>query len=115
MAVVTPLNNFLGPEGDTVTVDKQLLNTEYWNQPIIYQKMRKVAVYLWHNLWALPILGKVARRPMPTRDLRGSNLPRRGNPDCADFARATTFVAKQSDRVLPCGPAPRRPWPDSRW
>ena len=31
MAVVTPLNNFLGPEGDTVTVDKQLLNTEYCN------------------------------------------------------------------------------------
>ncbi len=30
MAVVTPLNNFLGPEGDTVTVDEQLLNTEYW-------------------------------------------------------------------------------------
>jgi len=30
MAVVTPLNNFLGPEGDTVTVDGQLLNTEYW-------------------------------------------------------------------------------------
>ena len=29
MAVVTPLNNFLGPEGDTVTVDEQLLNTEY--------------------------------------------------------------------------------------
>ena len=29
MAVVIPLNNFLGPEGDTVTVDKQLLNTEY--------------------------------------------------------------------------------------
>jgi hypothetical protein len=23
------LNNFLGPEGDTVTVDEQLLNTEY--------------------------------------------------------------------------------------
>ena len=32
MAVVTPLNNFLGPEGDTVTVDKQLLNTEYWTR-----------------------------------------------------------------------------------
>jgi hypothetical protein len=32
MAVVTPLNNFLGPEGDTVTVDKQLLNTEYWEE-----------------------------------------------------------------------------------
>ena len=29
VAVVTPLNNFLGPEGDTVTVDEQLLNTEY--------------------------------------------------------------------------------------
>ena len=29
MAVVTPLNNFLGLEGDTVTVDEQLLNTEY--------------------------------------------------------------------------------------
>ena len=29
MAVVTPLNNFLGPEGDTVTVDEQLLNTQY--------------------------------------------------------------------------------------
>jgi hypothetical protein len=28
MAVVTPLNNSLGPEGDTVTVDEQLLNTE---------------------------------------------------------------------------------------
>jgi len=26
---VTPLNNFLGPEGDTVTMDEQLLNTEY--------------------------------------------------------------------------------------
>ena len=35
MAVVTPLNNFLGPEGDTVTVDEQLLNTEYTN----YQEM----------------------------------------------------------------------------
>jgi hypothetical protein len=33
MAVVTPLNNFLGPEGDTVTVDEQLLNTEYWVPP----------------------------------------------------------------------------------
>jgi len=33
MAVVTPLNNFLGPEGDTVTVDEQLLNTEYWSHP----------------------------------------------------------------------------------
>ena len=32
MAVVTPLNNFLGPEGDTVTMDEQLLNTEYWHQ-----------------------------------------------------------------------------------
>jgi hypothetical protein len=29
MAVVPPLNNFLGPEGDTVTVAEQLLNTEY--------------------------------------------------------------------------------------
>ena len=29
MAVVTPLNNFLGPEGDTVTADKHysILNT----------------------------------------------------------------------------------------
>ena len=26
---VTPLNNPGGPEGDTVTVDEQLLNTEY--------------------------------------------------------------------------------------
>jgi len=31
MAVVTPLNNPGGPEGDTVTVDEQLLNTEYCN------------------------------------------------------------------------------------
>ena len=29
MAVVTPLNNPGGPEGDTVTVDEQLLNTQY--------------------------------------------------------------------------------------
>ena len=30
-AVVTPLNNPGGPEGDTVTVAEQLLNTEYCN------------------------------------------------------------------------------------
>ena len=29
MAVVPPLNNFMGPEGDTVTVAEPLLNTEY--------------------------------------------------------------------------------------
>ena len=29
MAVVIPLNNPGGPEGDTVTVDEKLLNTEY--------------------------------------------------------------------------------------
>ncbi len=29
MAVVTPLNNPGGPEGDTVTMAEQLLNTEY--------------------------------------------------------------------------------------
>jgi hypothetical protein len=28
--MVVPLNNFMGPEGDTVTVAEQLLNTEYW-------------------------------------------------------------------------------------
>jgi hypothetical protein len=30
MAVVTPLNNFMGPEGDTVTADKHysILNTQ---------------------------------------------------------------------------------------
>jgi hypothetical protein len=33
MAVVTPLNNPGGPEGDTVTVDEQLLNTEYFTKP----------------------------------------------------------------------------------
>jgi hypothetical protein len=33
MAVVTPLNNFLGSEGDTVTVDEQLLNTQYSKSP----------------------------------------------------------------------------------
>ena len=31
MAVVTPLNNPGGPEGDTVTMAEQLLNTEYWS------------------------------------------------------------------------------------
>jgi hypothetical protein len=35
MAVVTPLNNFLGPEGDTVTVDEQLLNTEYKDAALV--------------------------------------------------------------------------------
>ena len=34
MAVVTPLNNPGGPEGDTVTVDEQLLNTEYWGEMV---------------------------------------------------------------------------------
>ena len=33
MAVVPPLNNFMGPEGDTVTVAEPLLNTEYWGTP----------------------------------------------------------------------------------
>ena len=37
MAVVTPLNNFLGPEGDTVTVDEQLLNTEYQSSNLAVQ------------------------------------------------------------------------------
>ena len=32
MAVVTPLNNPGGPEGDTVTVAEKLLNTEYPGQ-----------------------------------------------------------------------------------
>jgi hypothetical protein len=39
MAVVTPLNNFLGPEGDTVTVDKQLLNTEYCRGPVTRKRV----------------------------------------------------------------------------
>jgi hypothetical protein len=34
MAVVPPLNNFMGPEGDTVTVAQQLLNTEYCPQTV---------------------------------------------------------------------------------
>ena len=33
VAVVIPLNNPGGPEGDTVTVDEQLLNTEYPPDP----------------------------------------------------------------------------------
>ncbi len=36
MSVVTPLNNPGGPEGDTVTVDEQLLNTEYSGGTIIF-------------------------------------------------------------------------------
>ena len=40
----------------------------------------------------------------------------RGNPACAAFARLTptALVAKRSDGVLPCGPAPRRPPSDER-
>jgi hypothetical protein len=38
MAVVTPLNNPGGPEGDTVTVDTQLLNTEYGHTGMIYNR-----------------------------------------------------------------------------
>jgi hypothetical protein len=50
-------------------------------------------------------------RPKPRRGLRGSGLPRRGNPACAAFARETptALVAKRSAGVIPCGPAPRRP------
>jgi len=44
MAVVTPLNNPGGPEGDTVTVDEQLLNTEYWHPGIL-------CFHLLVNLW----------------------------------------------------------------
>ncbi len=32
MAVVTPLNNFLGPEGDTVTVPSPLLSPKHAGQ-----------------------------------------------------------------------------------
>jgi hypothetical protein len=39
MAVVTPLNNFLGPEGDTVTVDEQLLNTEYCRHHLFVSRL----------------------------------------------------------------------------
>jgi hypothetical protein len=39
MAVVTPLNNPGGPEGDTVTVDEQLLNTEYIGRGNFVQRL----------------------------------------------------------------------------
>ena len=41
MAVVTPLNNPGGPEGDTVTVDEQLLNTEYRVGSTLVVKIKK--------------------------------------------------------------------------
>ena len=50
MAVVTPLNNFLGPEGDTVTVDEQLLNTEYWISGVALNPIPPAcvsSVYVW--------------------------------------------------------------------
>ena len=31
--------------------------TLHWTQPIIYQKTRELAVYQWHNLWSLPMMG----------------------------------------------------------
>ena len=37
MAVVPPLNNFMGPEGVTVTVAQQLLNTEYQSSNLAVQ------------------------------------------------------------------------------
>ena len=59
MAVVTPLNNFLGPEGDTVTMDEQLLNTEY----------RDVKIHVWKWSWALTSrLGAVLGRKGDAHD-----------------------------------------------
>ena len=36
VAVVIPLNNPVGPADDTVTVDEQLLNTEYKDAALLY-------------------------------------------------------------------------------
>ena len=46
MAVVTPLNNFLGPEGDTVTVPYPLLSPK--------SRIRhspSAVLLLWHSLY----------------------------------------------------------------
>ena len=44
VAVVTPLNNFLGPEGDTVTMDEQLLNTEKEDSAGLYLKLAPTGI-----------------------------------------------------------------------
>ena len=61
MAVVTPLNNFLGPEGDTVTVDKQLLNTEYCGQGALLVA-QATATHMPCELWLHYCIEKYAPR-----------------------------------------------------
>jgi len=46
MAVVTPLNNPGGPEGDTVTVVTQLLNTEYSTR---LKSSNQVTLFAWKS------------------------------------------------------------------
>ena len=74
MAVVTPLNNFLGPEGDTVTVDEQLLNTEYPRPPLTAMEDRRAPVtdasqsttFRLYSSAAAPVTGAAApRHPLP--------------------------------------------------
>ncbi len=54
MAVVTPLNNFLGPEGDTVTADKHysILNTHLRESKFFY-KVKNLCLLDKDRFWPL--------------------------------------------------------------
>ena len=59
MAVVTPLNNPGGPEGDTVTMAEQLLNTEYWVAGAAAAGLRRMPC----GRWGPAIGGRPHRHP----------------------------------------------------
>ena len=50
VAVVTPLNNPGGPEGDTVTVAEKLLNTEYPDPPPVILVPESIAAQAAYQL-----------------------------------------------------------------
>ena len=65
------------------------LPTRCWTQPIIYQKTWELAVYQWHNLWALPMLGKgdAQSRAQAAR----AQLPSMGKPGLRRFCPGDAY------------------------
>jgi hypothetical protein len=131
VAVVTPLNNFLGPEGDTVTMDEQLLNTEYSPthamahipppsrvpyDPSLYASAGSMADFYDEPMYAAAPHPTVPlfRGAVPARVLAstpGNMGPASTAGDGLGFFSAVRrgFLAGGSQKLVACGAQVRRP------